>query len=224
MHTYATTAPITAVLEIPAGHIRLIATDRTETSVEVLPADPAAKRDAKAAEHTGVSYTDGTLRIETAPAARRALGPSGALEITVRLPAGSRIQAELATGELRGVGRLGEVTLEAAQATVKLDETTTAHLTLSTGEITIGRLTGPAEISTRKGAIEITEAVRGPLTLHTDAGPITVGTAHTTSATLDATTTYGRIHNTLTNTAGPNPDLLEIHATTSHGDITARSL
>lgn len=223
MHTYTAAAPIAAVLEIPAGRIRLIAADRNETTVEVLPADPASKRDAKAAEHTAVSYTEGTLHIEAAPAAHRALGPSGAVEITVRLPAGSRIQAKLATGELRGVGRLGAVTLEAAQATVKLDETATAHLALATGQITIGRLTGPAEISTRKGAIEITEAVRGTVTLHTDTGPITLAATHGTNATLDATTTYGRIHNSLNNTTGPDPELT-VHATTSHGDITARSL
>ncbi|MEV4949792.1 hypothetical protein AB0K65_29295, partial [Streptomyces sp. NPDC053755] len=57
----------------------------------------------------------------------------------------------------------------------------------------------------------------------TEKGDITIGAAHGVSACLDAGTAYGRIHNTLRNTDGPTPDLT-IHATTAHGDITARSL
>ncbi|MFI8521528.1 DUF4097 family beta strand repeat-containing protein, partial [Streptomyces sp. NPDC085481] len=110
----------------------------------------------------------------------------------------------------------------AAQATVKLDETASTRVTLQAGDITIGRLTGPAQIGTQKGDLTITEAHRGTVTLRTESGDITVGAARGTSATLDAGTTYGRIHNALTNTDGTTAGL-NIHATTAHGDITARS-
>jgi hypothetical protein len=50
MQKYDTPAPVTAVVDIPAGQIRLIATDRADTTVEVRPADPASRRDVKAAE------------------------------------------------------------------------------------------------------------------------------------------------------------------------------
>jgi hypothetical protein len=40
---------------------------------------------------------------------------------------------------------------------------------------------------------------------------------------LDAGTSHGRIHNSLKNAEGPAAELT-IHATTSVGDITARSL
>ena len=64
MQKFATTAPITAVLDIPAGRIQLIAADRTDTTVQVLPANATKNRDVKAAEQTTVQYTDGVLRIE----------------------------------------------------------------------------------------------------------------------------------------------------------------
>ena len=85
----------------------------------------------------------------------------------------------------------------------------------------VGRLSGPAEISTAKGDIRIAEAVRGTVVLATQAGDIAVTAAAGVSATLDAGTAYGRVSNTLKNdgTAG-----LDIRATTSKGDITARSL
>ncbi|GGZ54341.1 DUF4097 family beta strand repeat-containing protein [Streptomyces subrutilus] len=223
MQTFETTAPISAHLDIPAGRVRFIAADRTDTTVEVLPADPARSRDVKTAEQTTVSYTDGVLRIETPTAKNRLLGPGGgSLDVTVRLPAGSRIEARAASAELRGVGRLGDVTYDAAQGTVKLDETARATLTLQAGDITVGRLGGPARITTRKGDLHITEAVHGAVTLRTEAGDITLGATRGASASLDAGTTHGRIHNALKNTDG-TPDLT-FHATTGHGDITARSL
>ncbi|MEV6211603.1 DUF4097 family beta strand repeat-containing protein [Kitasatospora sp. NPDC051914] len=222
MQKFDTPAPVTAVLDIPAGRIRLIAADRPDTTVEILPADPGKGRDLKAAEQTGATYHDGVLRIEAPAAKNRILGTTGSVEVTVRLPAGSRVDAKTAAAELRGVGRLGDVTFEAAQATVKLDETATTRLTLQAGDITLGRLTGPAEIDTRKGDITVTEAHRGTVTLRTQHGAITIGAARGTSASLDAGTGHGRIHNALRNTDGTAD--LTVHATTAHGDITARSL
>ncbi|WP_320782936.1 DUF4097 family beta strand repeat-containing protein [Streptomyces sp. CRN 30] len=223
MHKFDTPAPISAVLDIPAGRIRLIAADRVDTTVEVLPADASKARDAKAAEQITVEHRDGVLRIEAAPAKNRVLGTSGSVEVTVQLPAGSRVEAKAADAEFRGVGRLGDVTFEGAHGSVKLDETASARLTLAAGDVSVGRLGGPGEIGTRKGDLRIAEAVRGTVTLRTEHGDISVGAARGVSASLDAGTPSGRIHNALRNTDGATAGL-HIHATTSHGDITARSL
>lgn len=221
MQKFDTTAPISAVLDIPAGRIRFIAADRADTTVEVLPVNASNSRDVKAAEQTTVAYADGVLRIEAAPAKNRILGSSGYVEVTVQLPTGSRVEAKAADAEFRGVGRLGDVVIEGARGTVKLDETASARLTLQAGDVTVGRLGGPAQISTQKGDLRITEAVRGPVELRTEAGDITVGAARGVSASLDAHTAYGRIQNALMNTGAAD---LEIRATTSYGDIAARSL
>ena len=220
MQKFDTPAPISAVLDIPAGRVRLIAADRADTTVEVLPADATKSRDTKAAEQTTVEYHDGILRIATV--ANRILGNSGSIEVTIQLPAGSRIQAKTATAEFRGVGRLGDVTYDSAHGSVKLDETAAARLTLAAGDISVGRLGGPAQISTQKGDIRIDEAVNGTVALSTQAGDITIDAAPGVSANLDAGTAYGRIHNALKNTDGAAD--LNIHATTAYGNITARSL
>ncbi|MFI6846908.1 DUF4097 domain-containing protein [Kitasatospora sp. NBC_00085] len=223
MQKFATTAPIAAVLDIPAGHIRLIAADRADTTVEVLPANAAKGRDVNAAEQITVDYTAGVLRIAAPAAKNRILGNSGAVEITVQLPAGSRVEAKAASAELRGVGRLGDVTFDGAQGTVKLDETANATLTLQAGDITIGRLGGTAHLTTQKGDLHITEATHGTVELRTQAGDITIGAARATTASLDAGTAHGRINNALKNTDNDTAELA-ILATTSYGDITARSL
>ncbi|MER5895334.1 DUF4097 family beta strand repeat-containing protein [Streptomyces sp. NPDC001876] len=222
MQKFDTPNQVSTVLDIPAGRIRFIAADRADTTVEVLPADASNSRDIKAAERIAVEYVDGVLRIGAAPAKNRILGSSGSVEITIQLPAGSHIEAKAADSELRGVGRLGNVAFEGAQGSVKLDEAASARLTLLAGDVSVGRLGGPAEISTQKGDLRIAEAMGGTVTLRTESGGISVGAARGVSASLDAGTAYGRIDNALKNTDGTAA--LNIHATTSYGDITARSL
>ncbi|MFD3998444.1 DUF4097 family beta strand repeat-containing protein [Streptomyces sp. NPDC058583] len=223
MQKFATTAAITTVLDIPAGRIQLIAADRTDATVEIRPANAAKSADVKAAEEINVEFTDGVLRIAAAPAKNKILGDSGSVEVTVQLPAGSRVEAKTAAAELRGVGRLGDVTVEGAQGTVKLDETAGGRIGLLAGDITVGRLGGPAEISTQQGDLRVDEATRGTVVLRTESGAIAIGAARGVSATLSAGTAYGRVHNALANTDGAAAGL-NIHATTSYGDITARSL
>ncbi|MET7520507.1 DUF4097 family beta strand repeat-containing protein [Streptomyces sp. NPDC005480] len=223
MQKFDTPAPVLAVLDIPAGRIQFIAADRADTTVEVLPADASKSRDVKAAEQVAVEYGDGVLRIEAATAKNRILGNSGSVEVTVQFPAGSRVEAKAASAELLGVGRLGDITFEGAQGSVKIDETASARLTLQDGDVFVGRLNGPSEISTQKGDLNVAEATGGTVVLRTQSGDVSIGAARGVSASLDAGTTYGRIHNTLKNTDGAGA-ALDIHATTAHGDITARSL
>ncbi|MCC5480739.1 DUF4097 family beta strand repeat-containing protein [Streptomyces barringtoniae] len=218
---FDTPAPISAVLDIPAGRLQFIAADRTDTTVEVRPANPAKSRDVRAAEEITVSYGDGVLRIQAPEATNRFLGSSGSVEVTVQLPAGSRIEAKTAGAEFRGVGRLGDVAFEGGYRSVKLDEAASARLSAHDGEITVGRLGGPAQISTQRGDIRIAEAHGGTVTLDTQYGDISVVAAHGVSASLDAGTTYGRIQNSLHNTGAA---ALNIRATTAYGDITASSL
>jgi DUF4097 and DUF4098 domain-containing protein YvlB len=206
--------------DTPAGRVRFIAADRADTAVEVLPADASKGRDVKVAEQNTVEYGDGVLRIE-ASAKNQFLGPSGSIEATVQLPAGSRIEAKAASAELRAVGRFGDVAFAGAHGAIKLDEAASVRLTTVAGDVSVGRLNGPAEISTGKGDIRIAEAVRGTVVLRTQAGDVSVGAAHGVSASLDAGTTYGRIHNALKNEGAAD---LNIHATTAYGDILARSL
>ncbi|MGA5040870.1 DUF4097 family beta strand repeat-containing protein [Streptomyces capoamus] len=221
MHEFATPAPVSAVLDIPSGRVQLIAAERADTTVEVLPADAAKSRDVKAAEQIEVSYDDGVLRI-AAPAARnQLLGSSGAVEVTVQLPAGSRVEGRASAAELRGVGRLGDLAFDGAHQRIRIDEAAGVRLTAVDGDVEIGRLGGSAEISTERGDIRIAEAGSGTVVLRTRSGDISVAAAPGVSASLDADTGHGRVSNALRNDGGVG---LDIRATTSHGDITARSL
>ncbi|GAA3362048.1 DUF4097 family beta strand repeat-containing protein [Streptomyces antimycoticus] len=220
MRKFETPAPIAAVLDIPAGRVQIIAADRADTAVEVRPTNASKSRDVKAAEQTTVGYADGALRIEV-PVKNQYLGPSGSIEVTVQLPAGSRVEAKAASTEFRAVGRLGDIAFDGAYRQIKIDEAASVRLTAVDGDVEIGRLNGPAEISTARGDIRIAEAVRGKVVLSTQQGDISVTAAAGVSASLDAGTSYGRVTNSLKNHGTAE---LDIHATTSQGDIAARSL
>ncbi|MFF0319228.1 DUF4097 family beta strand repeat-containing protein [Nonomuraea angiospora] len=221
MQQFDTPAPISAVLDIPAGRLQFIAADQADTTVEVRPTNASKSRDVQAAEQTTVAYADGVLRIETSAAKNQYLGPSGSIDVTVKLPAGSQVEAKTASAELRTAGRLGDVAFEGAYRQITLEETASLRLTATDGDVEVGRLGGPAEISTARGDIRIAEAVGGKVVLRTQSGDISITAAAGVSAALDAGTSYGRITNALKNDGTAE---LDIHATTSNGDISARSL
>ncbi|MFI9835233.1 DUF4097 family beta strand repeat-containing protein [Streptomyces sp. NPDC051913] len=220
MQTFDTPAPISAAFDIPAGRVRIVAADRADTTVEVLPADSAKNSDLQTAERTSVDYADGVLRIRTAEPKSQLRG-SGSVQITVQLPTGSRVEARTASAELESAGRLGDLIFEGAYRRISIDEAASVRLTATDGDVEVRRLGGPAEISTARGDIRIAEAVRGEVVLRTQSGDISVSAVTGVSATLDADSGYGRISNALKNDGTPE---LTIRATTSQGDITARSL
>ena len=222
MQKFDTPKPVSVVLEIPAGRVRFIATERTDTTVEVLPAEASKKRDVKAAEQTAVEYSEGVLRIVTADPGKL-FGSSGSLDVTVALPAGSRVEGKAGAAELSSTGRLAEVVFDGGYRAVELDEVGSAQLKVHTGAVTVARLTGPAQITNGQGDISVAEAHAGHVELRTGSGSLSVTAAPGVSGSLDASTSYGRISNAMKNSDGAAA-ALTVKATTSHGDITARSL
>src|SRR6185312_11068555 len=128
MQNFATPGPVSVVLEIPAGAVRLVATERTDTVVDVQPADASKKRDVTAAE------------------SHRVLGGSGALHVTIELPVGSRLDGKAGAAELHTTGRLGDVAFDGGYTVVSIEEAAGAVLKVHTGDVAINCLTGSAQI------------------------------------------------------------------------------
>ena len=64
MPTFETPEPISVTVELLVGDLRVVASDRTDTVVEVLPSNPAKKADVEAAAGTRVEYASGMLLIK----------------------------------------------------------------------------------------------------------------------------------------------------------------
>ncbi|OIV39449.1 hypothetical protein BIV57_01030 [Mangrovactinospora gilvigrisea] len=219
MPNFATPAPIATVMNLPAGSVRVVAGDRAETTVAITPADPGKSRDVKAAEQTTAVLADGVLRID-GPAKNQYFGPTGAIQAVIELPAGSAVEVKASSVQLTTEGALGAVTVATDHGDLNVAAAATAQLATTAGSVTVGQLADGGEIRTSSGSITVTQAAGGALTLRTDSGAITVGAAAGVSASLDASTSNGRVSNALKNDGSTQ---LAIHATTANGDITATS-
>jgi hypothetical protein len=157
MPTFDTPQPITVSSELGAAHVRIVASDRSDTVVEVRPSDPARKSDVSAAEHTRVEYADGRLSIRTPRSWRlHPFRPGGeSIDVEIGLPAGSQLRGDIGMGTLRASGRLGECSFGLGAGDMQFDQTGPAHLKTGAGHVTIGRAGGHTVVTSGTGSVQI---------------------------------------------------------------------
>ena len=95
MPNFDTPQPITAVVEIAAGSIRLVASDRDDTVAEVRPRDESRPHDVKAAEQARIDFSNGTLTVTSNRGF--AFPRRGAVIVDIALPEGSRLDVSVAS-------------------------------------------------------------------------------------------------------------------------------
>ena len=177
MPTFDTPEPIVANLEPVVGNVRIIASDRTDTVVEVRPSDETDASDVKAAKQTVVEYAGGTLSVKAPKMHPLDFSKkTRSIEVTVELPAGSRVQGSTGLGDLHGTGRLGACTYKSGIGHLQLDHTGELHLHTATGNVVVEQVTGNAEISTSSGRVHV-GAVTGTGVVKNSNGATTIGAA-----------------------------------------------
>ena len=176
MPIFTTPDPISATIEISAGDVQIIASDRTDTVVEVRPSDEFDESDVDAARRTRVEYADGRLTVRGPKA--RALDfskKSRSVDVLIELPTSSRVHADTSIANLRGVGTLGECRFKASVGHFRLDQTGPLRLGTSGGDITVERVAGNADVSTGTGRVHIDE-IDGSAVIKNSNGPTELGT------------------------------------------------
>jgi hypothetical protein len=191
MPTFSTPAPILALIEFGVGDLRLVASDRTDTVVEVRPSDPAKPSDVTAAEQTHVEFANGNLLVK-APKNWKSYTPRGShesIDVEVQLPSGSRVQAEAGVAAFRSQGRLGECRLKNGVGDVRLEQVAALNVKSGAGDISLERATGPVELTTGSGAVRI-GVIEAGATIKDSNGDIRIGDV---SGELRATAANGEI-------------------------------
>ncbi|MFG2591072.1 DUF4097 family beta strand repeat-containing protein [Streptomyces sp. NBC_01166] len=205
MPSFDTPEPISVTAHVEAGSIQFTAGDRLDTVVAILPRDPKKDMDVRTADQTEITYAGGTLTVRTPKT--NLLGRTGTVDVTVELPAGSRIDMTGAWAQVLGEGRLGEVRVKTSSGDVRLDTTGPLWLKASHGSISVDRVEGLAEITTSSGSLRV-GIVDGPAVLKNSHGTTTV----------DAVTGEVRV-------SGANGDIEirraedSVTATTAHGTL-----
>ncbi len=157
MPTFDTPEPISVTLEVGVGDIRIVASDRTDTIVDVRPSDPAKKSDVTAAELTRVEYANGRLLVKAPKGWRQwSLRRGGeSIDVEIGLPAGSQVVGESGVAGLRCTGRIGECRYKVGVGDIQLDQAGPLDLKSGAGDITVERAVDRAEITTGSGALRI---------------------------------------------------------------------
>ena len=154
--TFDTPEPISATITVVMGDVRISAGDRDTTAVEVQPSDPSNGEDRKAAEQTVVEYAGGHLQVK-APKLRSWLprNTGGSVDVTVGLPAGSRLHGAGQLADFHCDGRLGECRITTGLGRIRVDRAETLSLKSGTGDISVDRVTGDAEVTAGSGEVRL---------------------------------------------------------------------
>ncbi|GAA0793865.1 DUF4097 family beta strand repeat-containing protein [Spirilliplanes yamanashiensis] len=175
MPVYATPEPISVTLELYVAAVRIVASDRADTHVEVSPSNPADDSDVQAAQATRVEYADGVLTLRNPRSvALNFTRKSRSVDVLIELPAGSAVQGDLMVGHVRGTGVLGECRIKTSVGQVKLDRTGPLRVK-TTGDIDVEAVAGGADAATGSGRVRIGE-VAGPAVIKNANGAIDIGT------------------------------------------------
>jgi hypothetical protein len=175
MPSFATPGPITARLEPAVGLVTVIASDRTDTVVEVRPTDPANPSDVRAAEQTTVEFSGTTLTVKGPR--RGALDFSTktrSIDVTVELPTGSRVEGGTGVGDLNTAGRLAECRYKSGAGKLVLEHVAELNAHTGAGDIEVERIDGNAELTTSSGQVRL-GVVAGGAVVKNSNGTTTIG-------------------------------------------------
>jgi DUF4097 and DUF4098 domain-containing protein YvlB len=177
MPKFETPQPIAVTVDLFMGHVEVIASDRSDTVVEVRPTDAAKKDDVRAAQETEVDFAAGTLTVK-GPTGWRMYAPPNAwrnpsIDVTVEVPAGSRLRGTSHVCRFLITGELGQCELKSSVGDMQVE--TAGPLDLQTvGNITVDRAVSRANITSGSGIVRIRE-VEGTAVVKHSNGDTTIG-------------------------------------------------
>ncbi|HEY7271795.1 MAG TPA: DUF4097 family beta strand repeat-containing protein [Actinoplanes sp.] len=175
MPNYETPEPISVTVELGVGNVRITASDRTDTVVEVRPSNENDESDVRAVEQVRVDHANGALRITGPKRTFDFSKKTKSVDVSIELPSGSQASAHMQLGEFRSAGRLGECTVKTT-GDVWLERTGPLRLHTGFGRVTADAIAGNADISTGSGKIEIGE-VQGTVVVKNSNGDTTIDVA-----------------------------------------------
>ncbi|SET10113.1 DUF4097 family beta strand repeat-containing protein [Nonomuraea wenchangensis] len=225
---FDTPEPIHVLVDVPTAVVRITASDRADTVVEVRPADETDDTDVQAARDVQIDHSDGRLLVRADPAApssapgwglslgrliespgdwaRALLRGQGAVQVAIHLPAGSRVDAKAAAG-LHCRGPLGQVAFTTSYGDIRVEEAGRVRLQSTHGDISVGRAAGHAEVTTTNGAIRLGR-IDGTAVVKSAHGDVRIGEV---TGELRLNTAYGEV--TVDRT------LAGVIAKTAHGGV-----
>lgn len=178
MPTFDTPGPISATIDLVLGNVKIIASDRTDTVVEVRPTDESARDDVRAAEQTQVDFGAGSLTVKQ-PKSWRMYTPFGgneSIDVIIELPKGSQVHGRASMCRFVCTGELGRCDLKTSAGDLQIDKAGPVELHASAGNITIDHAVSRTNVKTGSGIVRIRE-IDGPAVIKNSNGDSWIRTA-----------------------------------------------
>lgn len=171
MAVFESPRPIAVRLDNIVGSVRLVASDRTDTVVEVTPRSDR-EADKRAHAQVQVEYGDGRLTVR-APKRLGLFNPPGHVVVEIQLPTGSAVSCSVAA-DVTARGELGAVRLANAGSDIRLDRTAAVSISVASGDVVIDHVSGDAKIESASGRVSLGE-LHGNGTCKSASGDTAVG-------------------------------------------------
>lgn len=181
-HAFSTPGPLTLRLRNPAGDVKITAADTAETTVEVIPRTRSSE---DAAEGTRVELSGDGRRLDVEAPTRR-FGSGAKLDMLVRLPAGSHVEAHTASADVQCRGRLAALDVNTASGDINADGVDgDVSVASASGNVSLGPVGGDLSAKTASGDIRVdqvggtsrTASASGDLRLGACGGAVSARTA-----------------------------------------------
>ncbi|MBG6182396.1 DUF4097 and DUF4098 domain-containing protein YvlB [Arthrobacter sp. CAN_A214] len=176
MSIFPTPEPITLIVDLSVGEVRITASDRSDAVVDVRPSNESRASDIRAAEQTRVEFSNGTLIIQGPEERKRyaILRENGSVDVTVDVPSHSEIRGDAGMGRFECEGALGRCDLKTGLGRIRLDHTGAVRAQTGYGDITVNQAIGDVDARTGSGEIAVHD-VDGSATIKNSDGDIHVG-------------------------------------------------
>jgi hypothetical protein len=210
MPSFDVSGPVDLDVTVGVAFVDIIASDRADAVIEIVPSKPGRGGDESLAREATVSYDSGGVRVKV-PRRLNLFGKGDSVDVRCEVPTGSRVTVENAYGSVRARGVLGDCRFVAKYGGVTADSVANLVLETPYGNSDIAEVTGRLEVTAGHGTVRIGE-VRGEARLRASHGTMELGTA---AGTVEAATS-GAL--TIDRALG------DVTARSAHGPIRVREV
>jgi hypothetical protein len=175
MPSYDVSGPIDLDVTAGVGFVDIVASDRTDAVVEVVPGKPGRSGDESLAREATISFDSGVLRVKV-PRRLNLFGKGDSVDVRCEVPTGSRVTIDTAYGSVRARGVLGDCRIVAKYGGVTADTVANLVLEAPYGSTDIAEVTGRLDVTAGHGVVRIAE-VHGDARLRASHGTMELGTA-----------------------------------------------
>ncbi|MGH3680184.1 MAG: DUF4097 family beta strand repeat-containing protein [Natronosporangium sp.] len=210
MPSYDVSGPIDLDITVGVAFVDIVAADRPDAVVEVVPSKPGRNGDESLARESTVSFDSGQVRVKV-PRRFSLFGKGDSVDVRCEVPTGSRVTIENAYGSVRARGVLGDARIVAKYGGVTADTVANLVLDAPYGSTDVAEVTGRLDVTAGHGVVRIAE-VHGDARLRASHGSMELGTA------------VGDVEATTSGAVTIDRALGDVTARSAHGPIRIREV